>query len=140
MTNAMTELFGEVIHTYTREQAIEDGVLVDVTEAGREVGFQFPVAMTQAAWLDTVKWSEADEKRKPEYTGQDERGRLHDVVWMAMLAARRAPAGTRRIPVRLLRVPTVGRGVRPRYADLVMECGPGDNAEPVLTIMMPDED
>lgn len=33
------EVFGEVISTYTREQALEDGVLIDVTEQAKEAGF-----------------------------------------------------------------------------------------------------
>ena len=31
MQNAMTQHFGETIYQYTRESAIEDGYLVDVT-------------------------------------------------------------------------------------------------------------
>lgn len=38
--------WGEPISVYTRAQAIEDGVLVDVTEAARRHGFIIPVAMT----------------------------------------------------------------------------------------------
>lgn len=32
----ITEVFGEVIHSYTRAQAIADGVLVDISETARE--------------------------------------------------------------------------------------------------------
>jgi len=32
-------IFGEVISTYTRAQAIEDGVLVDAGSTAQEVGF-----------------------------------------------------------------------------------------------------
>ena len=40
--------FGPVIYSYTRAQALADGVLVDVTETGKEVGFKLPVAITEA--------------------------------------------------------------------------------------------
>ena len=43
MTN---ELFGEVISSYSRAQAIEDGVLVDVSSVAREAGINFPIALT----------------------------------------------------------------------------------------------
>jgi type I site-specific restriction endonuclease len=33
------EFFGEVISTYTRSQAIEDGVLIDASVMAQEVGF-----------------------------------------------------------------------------------------------------
>ena len=44
------ELFGPPISTYTRAQAIEDGVLVDITEQARQQRFVFPMAMTSALW------------------------------------------------------------------------------------------
>ena len=44
----------DVISRYTRAQAIEDGVLVDVSELAREAGFRFPVAMTPESFETTV--------------------------------------------------------------------------------------
>ena len=44
------ELFGPVISSYSRAQAIEDGVLVDITEQARQQRFVFPMAMTSALW------------------------------------------------------------------------------------------
>ena len=38
----------EVISSYSRAQAIEDGVLVDVSTVAKEAGIKFPVAMTAA--------------------------------------------------------------------------------------------
>jgi hypothetical protein len=128
-------VFGEAISTYTRAQAIEDGVLVDVTETAEEAGFRFPVAMTRAAWEDCVSWNEDDNKRQ---TYQDEQGRLWDVLWMASVAARRNSGSEVRF--QLYRVPRGGRGVRPRLVTLQMLCGPGDEGEPVITIGLPGED
>ena len=42
------DYFGDVIYAYTRQDAINDGVLVDVTELAREAGFKIPVAITAA--------------------------------------------------------------------------------------------
>lgn len=131
----MAEIFGEAISTYTRAQAIEDGVLVDVTEMAREAGFRIPVAMTRAAWADCVEWSDEDNKRQ---TYQDEQGRLWDVLYMASLAARRNSGSVLRF--QLYRVPRGGRGVRPRLVVLQMLCGPGDEGEAVITISMVGED
>lgn len=130
----MREVFGEAIYAYSREQAIEDGELVDVSETAQEAGFRFPVVLTRAAWADCVEWSEEDSRRQ---TYQDEAGRLWDVVWMASRAARR---GGESILFQLYRVPRGGRGVRPRLVTLKMVCGPGDEGEPVITIMLPGED
>ena len=43
-------IFGEIICSYTRAQAIKDGVLIDVSEAAKEAGFKIPVAMTDTVW------------------------------------------------------------------------------------------
>ncbi|EKL9720603.1 hypothetical protein PS692_004352 [Escherichia coli] len=139
MTNNTAPLFNaeDVISVYTRAQGIADGVLVDVTETAREAGFRIPVALTRAAWADCVEWTAADEARKA--TTQDEAGRLWDVVWMAHLAARTA-GNVERCLFDLYRVPREGRGNRPRRVSLAMQIGPGDNAEPVITIMQPNED
>ena len=44
----------DLIHSYSRKQAIEDGVLVDLMQPGlvelvKEAGFRFPIAMTSTA-------------------------------------------------------------------------------------------
>lgn len=129
-------LFGDAIYSYTRAQALADGVLVDVTETAREAGFRVPVAMTAAAWSKTVAWSDADSARQ---THQDVSGRLWDVSWMAFLAARRA-SGSCRVPFQLHVVPRGGKATRPRLVTLHLQIGPGDEGEPVITIMNPDED
>ena len=126
--------FTHFIHVYTRAEAIADGVLVDVSETAREAGFRYPVAMTRGAWADCVEWTDADTARQ---THQDEAGRLWDVLFMASLAARR---GGRVQSVDLYRVPRGGRGVHARLTTIKMVCGPGDEGEPVITIMLPDED
>lgn len=133
-TNSAEDLFGPAIHTYTRRQGIEDGVLIDVSEMAKEAGIRFPVAMTLAAWAECVEWSEADSKRQ---THQSESGRLWDAIWMLSLAARR---GGQEIRYQFYRVPRGGRGRVPRLATLKAICGPGDDGEPVITVMMPNED
>lgn len=132
----LAELFGEPIHIYTRAQAIADGLLVDVAEKASSVGFRVPVAMTADAWADCVTWTHADSTRK---TYQDEAGRLADVLWMAHLAARRA-RDEQRIAFKLVRVPRGGSGTKPRVVTLHLAIGPGDNGEPVMTILLPNED
>ncbi len=126
----------ETIFSYTRAQAIEDGVLVNVTAEASETGFRIPVALTAVAWADCVAWDPADSARQPH---QDERGRLHDILWMAHLAARAARGGSETL-FSLYRVPRGGRGIKPRLVTLKLTIGPGDAGEPVITIMLPTED
>jgi Family of unknown function (DUF6573) len=40
----------EVIHTYTRAQALADGALIDISPLATEAGFRYPVAVTAAVW------------------------------------------------------------------------------------------
>jgi len=126
----------EIIYAYTRAQAIEDGVLVDVSKTAKEAGFVYPVAMTSAAWADCVEWSDEDTKRQ---VPQDEFGRLWDVLWMAKIAVKQGNGGTQLL-YPLHRVPRGGNVQKPRLIHLKLVCGPGDTPEPVITIMLPDED
>ena len=121
----------EVIHVYTRAEAIRDGVLRDVTEVAKEAGFSIPCALTADAWVDCVKWTRDDEL-------QDESGRLWDVVWMASMAARRHP-NSDAIPFSLLRIPNNSAGTKPEMIGLWLVIGPCDNGEPVLTIGFPSD-
>jgi len=126
----LTDVFGPVISQYTRAQAIEDGFLVDVTEwasadKGFIGGFICPVAVTRAVYEDL--------ERKPKM--QDVRGRAHDLLFMASMAAR--GAGRRNESVALFRViMQVGRSKKQLYR---IEAGPGDSGELVMTIMKPEE-
>ncbi len=135
--NVSTNLFGEVIFTYTRAQAIADGVLVDVTETAREAGFNWPVALTQAAWEDCVAWNDRDSDIQGVHQDQD--GRLWDVLWMAHMAIRGRP-GQDRLLYPLHRVPRDGMSSDAVETVLKIVAGPGDQGEPVVTIMLPEED
>ena len=59
-----------VISRYTRQQAIEDGVLVDLTEWSQEAGFTIPVACTAAVWNQYIVPPDGTKE-----LGQSERGR-----------------------------------------------------------------
>lgn len=126
----------EVIHVYTRAQALEDGVLVDAGAAAREAGFRWPVGLTAAAWADAVAW---DQRNEDNAALQDEAGRLWDVLTMARLATQRGGDG-RRAAFEVLRIPNTSRATRPVLTRLQLLCGPGDAGEPVLTITCPGED
>lgn len=121
-----------VVFRYTRAQAIEDGVLVDLSEWAKETGFVIPVACTSALWHGYLVPPE-----KTRALGQSERGRTHDLLWMLLNAIRRAEKGGAELhfKVSFLMSPN-----RQEIVRLKAHCGPGDEAEPVLTIMLPDED
>ncbi|MEU2454852.1 DUF6573 family protein [Streptomyces sp. NPDC012765] len=134
----LADHFGEVIHAYSRADALADGSLVAVcTDVAREAGFRVPVALTAAAWADCVAWAPEDSDRQ---TYQDEPGRLWDVLWMSWNAIRRASGGGSSCTVALYRVPRDGRSRGAEPVRLDATCGPGDGGGPVITISLPGED
>ena len=134
----------EVVSVYTREQAIADGVLVDVTTIAKEAGFKLHTVVTRNVWERCVGVPE-----RLEGQGQSEEGRLWDVLWMASIAARRAPAGENLVTFKVSVVDVQrsdGSTDRQEHV-LWLHVGPGDRAEPVpslysrtgLTIMFPED-
>jgi hypothetical protein len=125
----MDNTFGEVIYNYTRAQAIEDGELVDVSTVAKEAGIKYPVAITRTAWGKYVEIPQGVQC-------QDELGRLWDILWMLRAQAHK---GGREILFRL-HVRNDNSERMPPLVTLKAVCGPGDTPEPVITIMLPDED
>ena len=119
-----------VIFAYTRQQAITDGVLVDVSRTASEAGFRYPVALTRTVWERFVRVPEA-------CPWQDESGRLWDILWMLRWAGSQSGQDGRLNRFSLV-VENDGEGSRP--VELKAHCGPGDHAEPVITVMLPEED
>jgi hypothetical protein len=132
------EQFGPVIYSYTRSQAIADGFQIEVSKVAREAGITYPVFLTRAVYDKYVTVPAG-------ITGQDEAGRLWDIVWMTRFAIKASAARTKaqpgqtRLPVALY-VRNDNR--RARLIKLIATCGPldVDDPQPAITVMMPDED
>lgn len=120
----------DIIHTYTRAQAIEDGVLVDVSTTAQEAGLRFPVALTCAVWGQYVEVPEGVE-------GQDEAGRLWDILWMLAIAIR----GSKDLGDTLnFQLYVRNENRRADLVTLKAVCGPNDDASPCITVMLQNED
>ena len=144
----------DILDIYTRRQAIEDGVLVQLSGPGyqgdpwipamvAEAGFRYPVAMTTTAFCRYVSPLEGDDEKLAPC--QDIKGRLWDVLWMLKLAIRRGLGGEIvRFCLRV--VPNVPADYakpnppKPKPVQLKCVCGPDDDGSPCLTIMLPEED
>lgn len=119
----------EVIHRFSRREAINDGILRDVSPLAKEAGFVIPVAITSTVWAHCVSVPE----RCP---WQDETGRLWDVLWMLRNAIQKTPKeSTILFTLSVQNSPS-------QMAEVTLKtiCSPGDKGEPVLTVMFPDED
>lgn len=123
----------DIISSYSRANAIEDGELVDVSATAKEAGFKFPVALTRAVWDQYVETHGLP--------GQDEAGRLWDVLFMLRCAIKTARQGSDTMRFQVI-VLMPGRGVTPKHQRVTLKsiCGPGDTADPTITILLPEED
>jgi hypothetical protein len=120
----------DLIHRYTRADALRDGVLIDVSETAKEAGFRYPVALTRAAWERCVTVP-------PGVACQDGAGRLWDVLFLLRCAIGRSDGPEVRFGVH---VRNDNRDRTPPLVRLKALCGPGDDGEPCITVLLPDED
>lgn len=118
-----------IIFSYTRAQAIEDGVLVDVSDKAKEAGFNVPVALTDTLWHEWIVPSEKDEGN-----GQSVDGRLWDVLNVMAFTALGYEGRIMPFTVAFI------KDGKKRHVKIKSIIGPGDNGEPVITVMMPHED
>jgi hypothetical protein len=150
MPNQADNLWGDLIFSYSRAQAITDGVLVDLTTATDDkgqllcpqAGFKVPVAITRTAWAQAIEaggsWRPDGDGEVLELKGgQSLTGRLWDLLWGLRVASGKA-ANVDRVHYQVL-VDVHGDGRR-EPVSLWALCGPGDDAKPVITIMLEGED
>lgn len=134
----LTDLFGDVIYAYTRKQAIEDGFQMPLTDELTEVGmedmarqlYKYPIFLTSAVYeliqkaVDNKRWL------------NDWKGVVWDILYMSQNYKRELSPSKVETKVRIN-----GAGRKKDYW-FHLEVGPMDidNPEPVITIMMADED
>lgn len=117
-------LFGDTIYSYSRAQAIADGILIDLSQVETiRQHWKHPFACTAAAY-DLIE--EGIERGEHDLTGI-----CHDLSELAQHTAR-ANAPTDLI--------TFDATISGRVHKLKLHIGPGDTAAPVLTLMLPYED
>jgi len=128
----------ELIHSYSRADAIRDGVLVDLMQGElgqlvKEAGFRWPVAMTAEAFQQYVQLTPS-----AELAGQDIKGRLWDILVCLRLAIRKADSEVQEV---LFTFYCSVENVAPRRSQLKSVIGLDDDGQaPVLTLMLPHED
>jgi len=123
------EIFGKPIYTYSRRQALEDGFQIDISATAREAGFRWPMFINRTVWEAYVSVPEG-------MRGQDEAGRLWDIVSMFRCAAGKGGE------VCLFKLHVRNDNRHPKVVTLKAQCGPKDidDQAPAITIMLLDED
>lgn len=123
---------GKLVYTYTRTQALEDGVLVnllqdEMTEVCQQ-HYKHPIACTLAVF-EIMRKAVENKRYCNDYAGI-----LHDMLWMSRSYKQQVDVSTV-----LFQVIIAGAGKKKNYT-FKLVCHPGDKGEPVLTIMLPQED
>lgn len=119
----------DYIYKYTRSQAIQDGVLIDVTPMAKEVGFKWSVAIT-----DTVFHRHIEPTVELSKQGQSTEARLWNTLMMLRYNAKKNGSA-----IYFYVYFDKGYGKK-ESIKLKAVAGPGDEGEPVITIMYPEED
>ena len=125
--------FGSVISSYSRAQAIEDGVLVDLSALCPDecMLYKNNVCCTQEVF------SLIDRAVHNKQFCNDLKGVVWDVIFMSTHnVVKEVDPTTRLFEVIIKGANSMPKGI---YRFKVV-CGPGDEAEPVITIMLPNED
>ena len=117
----------QIIDSYTRANAIEDGFLIPVSELFPSDTrlFKYPVCITRAIWnlIDC----------------KDPGGWVWDLCYMAT----KSPSFkmlSESEKLYKINLPRKHGSIQTKSYKLLCKVGPGDNAEPVITIMFPGED
>jgi hypothetical protein len=122
-SNQNASMFGVPVYSYTRKQALADGVLVDLT--------QFPISRTH--WkmpivCTAVVWSLIEQAVEG---GADITGTLHDIYCIAKFHI--IPGKSKDRLVFKCKVGLVTE-------TFILHCGPADTAIAELTLMLPSDD
>ena len=127
MRNSNDSVFGDVIYSYSRAQALEDGVLVNLSRyPAIRTFWSHPVACTSTVWSIIQAGVKAD-------LYADLEGTLHDICWLARCAISQAKAKQSDL---IFFTVTIAN----KAHEFKLHCGPGDTAAPVLTLMLRHED
>jgi hypothetical protein len=130
--SGMEDFLGPVISSYSRRQAIEDGVLVDLSTllpSDTRI-YKWSAACTSSVW-GIIERACPREEKGGDIELRDAGPWVWDLCWMSVKAKTKILS-----PSQHLFACTIGR----KTYHFKAVCGPGDELEPVITIMLPDED
>lgn len=122
----------DIIYSYTRTEALNDGVLIDVSKLATEAGFIIPVAVTRALYYQHL--TPNDNLKR---IGQSLDGRAWDMLYLlhVQIVQSKSEEQTTFFSVIFLTEQKVSQKVR-----LKAVIDGGDDGNPVVTIMLEDED
>ena len=123
-------------YTGSRTAAIASGRLYDVSDVAHDAGFKWPVVFTRDAWDECVKWRDADSAKQ---VFQSEQVRLIDILRVCAYTIRMADPDERRMNFEITRISRDGEALNPSRVTLQIAAHMGDEGQPVMTILLPED-
>ena len=123
--------------SYSRSQAIKDGVLFDITDMAKSVGITWHVAVTSAVWSNYIVWTDDDRRRQGI---QDTADRLWHIVFTLHWTMKKSDKHADVIFYELDILPKDGVSYAVKRTKLKAVIGAGDHCESVITLMLPKDD
>lgn len=123
----------EYISVYTRQQAIQDGFLVDINALSSDLDklakehYKFPICFTAELW------AVVDKAVKNKKWMNDLSGIIHDILWMSRAYKMTISPSAVRFTVII-----TGAGRKKNHV-LELQVHGGDSGEPVITVGYPED-
>lgn len=112
-----------------RVKALKNGSLIDISDRAKEGRINYPVAISSNAWASCVKVPEG-------VLFQSEISRLQDVLWLLYIEIRKSE-GVHILDF-IVYVRNDNKASKP--VDFKAVLSPDEKGEPVITILLPEED
>lgn len=127
----MNDIFGPVIYSYTRADAINEGVLISLSDRFPDLCriYRYPIACTAAVWSLVEK----------AFSCREHVDSIEGVVWDILYMSQKGIVARPDESTVLFDVIVTGV-CRKNLHRLKAVCHAGDHLEPVVTLMLPDED
>jgi len=125
-----------VIYTYSHQQAVEDGMLIDVTHVARVMGFDVPVFVTNTIWVEAICPDGENGGNRVALFLAYVKGILRNLHEEDALEDNliELPMSLPMVGVHVIRD---GKEVEPEERTLWLHLGANDEGEPIFKIMFP---
>ena len=123
----------KLICCYTRQKAIDDGIMVDVSNFVSDFGFIVPVAITNNLFVRYIQPT-----NKVAESGQTSESRMIDLLVVMMIKLFQRP-NTERLAFNVTFDVESEERIESKLVQILAVIGQGDAGEPVLTIMLPED-
>ena len=122
----------EIISSYSRADAIRDGVLIDITDIAKRFGFKYPVAITSNLYYTYI-----DPNGNMNSIREVDNTLIGDVLTTLYYSIKNSKENETNIVTVKMTIE-----ISPNETSEIefwAHCGPGDDYRPVITIMLPED-